>query len=382
MEQTLTGPAAEVFMRLGSALEQASDYSGSHAAYQGAADYCDAQGQTATGYVCQLCLVGVFWRLGEWDKCIETGMGIVETPEVSSFLSGVARGVMGRIHALRGEIEAARPLMQETSMMCRRMNYFNGLLIAEWGLAIAAAVEMNQAAAREHWQQVIDAWEASDDIHYGIEAFRWGATQYAQWGDYDQVQVATSALGRIVAETSNPEALAGLAHGIGESTLLEGDPVKAVGHFEQAAALGEEIEAPFDQACTRWRLGSALAANGEHDRAVNALQQANKAFIALGARPLQVEVEKELIALGSQAKPFLKKGVARRLRQAGLTRRQLEVLGKLAQGMTNRQIAEELVLSPRTVEMHVANVLNKLGCNNRAEAVGRAAELGLLQDGS
>ena len=47
-------------------------------------------------------------------------------------------------------------------------------------------------------------------------------------------------------------------------------------------------------------------------------------------------------------------------------------------GHTNREIARELFLSPRTVEMHVGSILLKLGCRSRAEATRRASELGLL----
>jgi DNA-binding CsgD family transcriptional regulator/pimeloyl-ACP methyl ester carboxylesterase len=56
----------------------------------------------------------------------------------------------------------------------------------------------------------------------------------------------------------------------------------------------------------------------------------------------------------------------------GLTGRQLEILALLGAGKTNREIAEELVLSERTVERHVADVYGKLGVRNRAEAVAFA----------
>jgi DNA-binding CsgD family transcriptional regulator len=48
----------------------------------------------------------------------------------------------------------------------------------------------------------------------------------------------------------------------------------------------------------------------------------------------------------------------------------------VAMGRTSRQIATELFLSPRTVEMHVQNTMIKLGCRTRAEAVRHLAELG------
>ena len=61
-----------------------------------------------------------------------------------------------------------------------------------------------------------------------------------------------------------------------------------------------------------------------------------------------------------------------------LTSRQLDVLRGVARGLTDKEIASELSLSPRTVEMHVARVLAALDCANRAEAVRKAAALGLL----
>lgn len=60
-----------------------------------------------------------------------------------------------------------------------------------------------------------------------------------------------------------------------------------------------------------------------------------------------------------------------------LTPRQLEILREVAMGHTDKQIARKLSLSPRTVEMHVANALLALQCRTRAEAVRRATELKL-----
>jgi DNA-binding NarL/FixJ family response regulator len=61
---------------------------------------------------------------------------------------------------------------------------------------------------------------------------------------------------------------------------------------------------------------------------------------------------------------------------AALSSRELQVLGRLADGLTDREIAEALVISPRTVETHVGNVLRKLGVRNRAEAARSYRESG------
>jgi DNA-binding NarL/FixJ family response regulator len=61
-----------------------------------------------------------------------------------------------------------------------------------------------------------------------------------------------------------------------------------------------------------------------------------------------------------------------------LSAREREVLALVAQGLSDTQIAERLVISPHTVHRHVANILAKLGLPTRAAAAARAARAGLL----
>ena len=117
-------------------------------------------------------------------------------------------------------------------------------------------------------------------------------------------------------------------------------------------------------------------AAGERELGLERLGDAYRMARKLGARPLAAEAAFEVSARGES--------VARRLgRRAGdegpgLTRRELEVVRHVAAGRTNKEIAQELFLSPRTVDMHVRNVLRKLDCPSRTAAASRAGELGLL----
>jgi DNA-binding NarL/FixJ family response regulator len=86
----------------------------------------------------------------------------------------------------------------------------------------------------------------------------------------------------------------------------------------------------------------------------------------------------ELAQLGERVDQRPGRNGAVELEHSGLSRRELEVVRLVAVGRTNREIAQDLFLSPRTVDMHVRNILSKLGCRSRTDATRRAAELGLL----
>jgi DNA-binding NarL/FixJ family response regulator len=129
---------------------------------------------------------------------------------------------------------------------------------------------------------------------------------------------------------------------------------------------------------TSLRAGVAFAAAGERRAAVERLGDAYRIARRLRAAPLAGRAATELEALGERADKRLGRRAAAREGGPGLTRRELEVMRLVAAGRTNREIARDLFLSTRTVDMHVRNALSKLRARSRTEAARKASDLGLL----
>ena len=119
----------------------------------------------------------------------------------------------------------------------------------------------------------------------------------------------------------------------------------------------------------RLREGEARLAAGDRAAAAAVLRRAAAEAAELGAAALAPAIDAALQRTGV-VRPF------------DLTARELTVLARLAEGATNRRIAEELVLSTRTVDMHVRNVLFKLGAANRGEAAAIAHRHGIAKNGT
>ena len=144
-------------------------------------------------------------------------------------------------------------------------------------------------------------------------------------------------------------------------TALEPFVLLDRGQWREAAAFWEEREIPYETALclTFGDIGAKLEALTILDR--------------LGATPLATKVRSELKSAGV-------KGIPRRPRPAtrqsplGLTQRQTDVLELLSEDLTNAEIADRLFISTRTVDHHVAAILNKLGASNRSDAVAKARE--------
>lgn len=153
--------------------------------------------------------------------------------------------------------------------------------------------------------------------------------------------------------------------------------------WREAVAAWDAAQDPYRAGYCRWRLAHALlATRSGRGEAARELQMAHRVATHLGAEPLRVAIGDEAagarIRLDGRADPSPTPDTV--ASQLGLTPRELEVLPLLAAGRTNSEIAEILVISPRTVDVHVSRLLSKLGATRRTEAADIAHRRGLLRD--
>jgi DNA-binding CsgD family transcriptional regulator len=155
-----------------------------------------------------------------------------------------------------------------------------------------------------------------------------------------------------------------------------GDPVL----WADARRRWEACQDPYQAAHASWREAEALLASGGDRAAAEALiRDAHAVADELGARPLREELEAlarrariELV----QAAP-LEPAANSILERLELTPREIEVLGLLADGLTNREIGAQLFISNKTASVHVSRILTKLSVPNRVAAAAAAHRIGL-----
>jgi DNA-binding CsgD family transcriptional regulator/tetratricopeptide (TPR) repeat protein len=145
---------------------------------------------------------------------------------------------------------------------------------------------------------------------------------------------------------------------------LEPERTSLAGDWRAAAARWRELRLPFE-------LGIELVRSGDEA----AMREALEVFDQLGAEPAARLARRRLREAGVHHLPRRPRASTRE-HPAGLTERQAEVLGLLSEGLTNAQIADRLVVSVRTVDHHVAAVLQKLRVGTRQEAAALATASG------
>jgi len=318
--------------------------------------------------------------LGRWDEAI----GVADAARyrmLSPLHRCELRVLSGRIALARGEVQAAAEAATTAAGLLRGAPYKDERHLPLGVLEILVAATTGAAATIQTAARVIDAYDlsgsgpryvwptlvaaagaclagagdGSGEAAVLAGRLRTIAEKLEVFGPVQHASRLTfaAALGPVLGSAFGPALDAGLGGGSDDGGSAWDEVAAAWG------ALGE----PYPRAQALLRAAEAVLSGGDRDGAAGRLRQALDLATRLGATPLA-----EQVALAAR-RAGLDRGNARGF---GLTGRELEVLRLVAVGRSNRDIAAELFISPKTASVHVSNILGKLGVASRGEAAAKA----------
>jgi DNA-binding CsgD family transcriptional regulator len=335
--------------------------------------------------------VGALISLGRYD---EAEARIAETGPRGVGICGVAPELTpAAIAILRGQLDNAAQLLAEADEASAQLSDVQtrgayhmtaAALDLERGLADDAYAHVELALATTEGTD--EASFAPDMCVLGVRALADGLAEARARGRRvenlgDRAAELVDRATRLVASRDAdgrrppPRAIRAVATCVAEqSRLSQSDPLLWAHAVELWDASGE----PYEAAYCLWRQAEALLENRAGRReATDCLQAAFATASRIGAIPLRTHIEQ----LAQRARITLSLSllpVSSPASSLGLTPREMEILGQLADGLSDREIAEALFISKKTASVHVSNVLHKLDVTNRVEAgrVGQAHGLG------
>ncbi|WP_262059242.1 helix-turn-helix transcriptional regulator [Streptomyces sp. STR69] len=329
------------------------------------------------------------FTLGRWDEATEA---VTKAERVSrrSKPRGFNATLRAELALAQGDVAEAR------RQLAAAREYFGTLDLVPQHHQPLERIAIQIAAAEGHLLDARAALERALD-----SGFRPGS-QFDVWPLLLTAAIAESqAIGLPVADPGRPEAVERIRETARRAATnvpvwqaherwLRAELLRAEGRctpddWSEAVVIFERLDRPYDLARVRHRLAEALLSDAhggddERDRATELLRLSGAVAEHLGARPLADSVA----LLAQRARLTLTRVPAPRAVPAdpvealGLTSRERDVLRLVSAGRTNRQIAEELFISPKTASVHVSNILGKLGVSGRGEAAAVAHRLGLF----
>lgn len=183
-------------------------------------------------------------------------------------------------------------------------------------------------------------------------------------GFLDEAIEGAAELRRVAQATEIDMHLAWANHSDAIVHAAQSDGVTGAARARVAIQTWEDLGLPYELAQSRVVLARSLRLMGDEESARIQFYAALAACEALGALPDSARIRALIAAKDEQ--PF------------GLTEREVEVLSLVASGATNREVAESLVVSERTIDRHVSNLFTKLGVNTRAAATSVAIRNGIV----
>jgi DNA-binding CsgD family transcriptional regulator len=204
-------------------------------------------------------------------------------------------------------------------------------------------------------------------------AFELAVRAHAALGQADAGRAPLAELEALADAVATDPMRASAAFARGVLARAAGEHAEGRRHLEDAVDLFQRSRVPFESALARLELARVLAQLGREDLA---LREARSAEAALGEVGAGLEARRAATLLRQLGASPTRRGQGEPT--FGLSARELEVLGLVAQGLSNQGIAETLVLSEHTVRRHVANILKKMGAPSRAAAAALAARADVL----
>jgi DNA-binding CsgD family transcriptional regulator len=313
------------------------------------------------------CLV----RDGNWDET-DRILENLATPG-NSFLRREVTDARAALARHRGQPEVAwaqiRPLfLQGPATEPGDLIFQEGLFLQR--LAVDLCLDASDLLGARTWLEAHDAWLAWSESVLGRADGKvaWARYHWAS-GDSAPARAAADAALALAAVPDQPLVWLTVHRLLGEIDTAAGQHAAAEAHLAAALELATTCEAPFERALTLLALAELHTTMGNIDEAATLLDESRQICIPLGVAPTLARVE----ALAAH----LTAGPPEEQYPAGLTQREVEVLRLLPRGLSNAEIAEELFVSPRTVQTHLTNLYGKLGVGGRAEAVAYAMAHGL-----
>ena len=343
-------------------------------------------GITSTLLICNQ--VEALLAVGDWDEADKLSAAALRGIP-SSFRSSLLT-VRAEVEIGRGEFDAARAHLEAAGgdlFEYRALGLYDyhradlALWERRWTDA-AAAIDDGLARARRHEAAQICVQLCATGLRAQAELAALARARRDDdalrgWLDRARELIGIARGAAVDAGPITPNAAGWLA--VAEAEYERAPGVARPESWSKAAAAWEHLERPPLAAYCRWRQAEALVAAGApRAEASVPLREAHSVATRMGAVPLVRELELlaqrarlDLAPPGSG--PSARNDSLEEL--LGLTPREAEVLTLVARGYTNREIADELVISMKTASVHVSHILRKLAVPNRVEAAALAHRL-------
>ena len=288
---------------------------------------------------------------GQWSRAEdELQQACLDLAVDGQLVAGHAWYELGELRRLRGE-----PGVEEAFEQATAFGH-----IAQPGLALYRLGQGNAQAAGAGLRRVLAERESAGDRVILLPAAVEVSLAAGRTDDANEV-VTEMAQTAHTYPTTAMQAILEAARGA--VALSDDRPAEALARLRAASDRWRELDAPYETAQVGVRIAQGCRALGDEEGARMEFRAALATFERLGARPDASRV-RELLS-------------GRHAHLAALSPREMEVLGLIAMGRTNAEIATELHLSERTVHRHVSNILTKLDVRSRTAAAAYAVQRGL-----